>query len=344
VDTMKALVIEGPRRAAVREVPVPVPGDDEVLIRVSRAGICGTDVHIFRGEYLSPYPIIPGHEFSGTVVRVGKNVNRFGVGDRVTVEPNIHCGHCTYCLTHRGNHCDIWQAVGVTRHGAMAEYVTVPAKNAFKLPEGMSFAVGAFIEPMACVVHALNRLQPAAGTRAILFGAGAMGQQLVQALAHVGVADLVVVDLSEKKLALARRWGATRTVPGGELEREREALLTEFPRGFDIVVDATGIPAVIEQALEFLGPAGKYLQFGVTAKEATIRLKPFDLFNRDWTLIGSMATNNTFHAALQWAKAGRVELEPLVTKVIRLEDVADVLENGASPDDLKVQVEVGTTA
>jgi len=341
VDTMKALVIEGPRRAAVREVPVPVPGDDEVLIRVVRAGICGTDVHIFRGEYLSPYPIVPGHEFSGTVVRVGKNVTGFAAGDRVTAEPNIHCGHCVYCLTHRGNHCDNWQAVGVTRHGAMAEYVAVPARNVFKLPDGMSFAVGAFIEPMACVVLALNRLQPAAGSRALLFGAGAMGQQLIQALAHCGVAELVVVDLSAKKLALARERGATKTVLGSELDREREALMADFPRGFDIVVDATGIPAVIEQALAFLGPAGKFLQFGVTARDATIRLKPFDLFNRDWTLIGSMATNNTFHAALQWAKAGRVELEPLVTRVIRLEDVAEVLEHGAGPEDLKVQVEVG---
>jgi 2-desacetyl-2-hydroxyethyl bacteriochlorophyllide A dehydrogenase len=334
--TMKAFVIEGPYKAATRDVPVPEPGPDEVLIRVERAGICGTDVHIFKGEYVAAYPIIPGHEFSGTIAAIGRDVTGFRIGDRVTAEPNIHCGHCEYCLTHRGNHCVNWQAVGVTRNGAMAEYVAVPAKNTFKLPDGMSFATGAFIEPLACVVHAMNRLQPHAGARALLFGAGAMGQQLIQALAHAGVADLVVADISERKLEMARQWGATRTILSRELADG--ALSADYPHGFDIVADATGIPQVIEQALGFLGPAGKYLQFGVTAKDAEIRVNPFLIFQRDWTILGSMATNNTFLPALHWASAGRVRLEHLVTRVIGLAEAPDLFATGAGPDDLKIQI------
>lgn len=337
--TMKACVIESPRAAAVREVPIPEPGPGEVLIRVERAGICGTDIHIYKGEYVSPYPVIPGNEFSGTIAGLGEGADGFRIGDRVTAEPNIHCGRCAYCLSRRANHCDNWQAVGVTRNGAMAEYVTVPAGNVFKLPDGMSFAEGAFIEPLACVVHAMNRLRPAPGSRTLLFGAGAMGQQLIQALVHTGVSELAVVDIAEGKLAKAAAWGATRTVLGGRLDES--GLLDEFPRGFDIVVDATGIPQVIEQALKFLGPAGKYLQFGVAAKNATIQLSPFDLFQRDWTLIGSMATNDTFLQALQWAKAKRVRLEPLVTSVIGLDDLPRLFQNGARPDDLKVQIQIG---
>lgn len=336
MSTMKALVVEGPRRAEVKEVPVPVPAPGEVLIRVERTGICGTDVHIYKGEYVSTYPIIPGHEFSGTVVQLGEGVTRLNVGDRVTAEPNIHCGQCAYCLSHRGNHCDRWQAVGVTRNGAMAEYVAVPAGNVFKLPEEVNFAQGAFIEPLACVVHAMNRLQPAPGSRALLFGAGAMGQQLIQALARCGVSELAVVDISEKKLAMAEQWGATRTVLSHNLAES--GILSEFPRGFDVVVDATGIPKVIEQALTFLGPAGKYLQFGVTDKNAKIQFSPFDLFQRDWTIIGAMATNDTFLAALQWAKARRISIEPLITTVIALEEVPKLFADGAGPDDLKVHI------
>jgi Threonine dehydrogenase and related Zn-dependent dehydrogenases len=339
VSTMKACVIEAPGTAAVTEVPIPEPGPGEVLVRVERAGVCGTDIHIFKGEYVSPYPIIPGHEFAGTIAGLGAGVAGLAIGDRVTAEPNIHCGRCTYCLSHRGNHCENWQAVGVTRSGAMAEYVAVPAANVFRLPNGMSFAEGAFIEPLACVVHAMNRLRPMPGDRALLFGAGAMGQQIIQALAQSGVSELAVVDVSEGKLAMAAKLGATRTFVNGRFEETE--LLAEFPRGYDIVVDATGIPEVVEQALKFLGPAGKYLQFGVTAKSATIRLSPFDLFQRDWTLIGSMATNDTFHQALQWAKAKRIRLEPIVTSVIGLNDLPSLLADGARPDDLKVQVQIG---
>lgn len=338
MSTMHALVVEEPGRAAVKEVPIPVPGPGEVLIRVERTGICGTDIHIYRGEYVSPYPIIPGHEFSGTIAGLGKGVTRFRIGDRVAVEPNIRCGQCAYCLTHRGNHCDHWQAVGVTRNGAMAEYVTAPAENVFALPPEVSFAQGAFLEPLACVVHAMNRLQPAPGSRALLFGAGATGQQLIQALARCGVSELAVVDISEKKLQMAEQWGATRTILSSRLDEA--GLLSEFPRGFDVVVDATGIPKVIEQALTFLGPAGKFLQFGVTDKNAKIQLSPFHLFQRDWTLIGSAATNDTMHAALQWVKAGRIRLDPLITRVAALKEVPQLLAGGPSPDDLKIQIQL----
>lgn len=338
MNMMKALVIEAPFRAEVKQVPIPVPKPDEVLIQVERVGICGTDIHIYRGEYVSAYPIIPGHELAGVVAQVGDDVTDFEIGDRVTAEPNIHCGRCAYCLTHRGNHCDNWQAVGVTTDGGMAEYVVVPARNVFSLPDNISFGTGAFIEPLACVVYAMNRLRLAPAARVLIFGAGAMGQQLIQALARSGASELAVVDLSARKLSMAKQWGATKTVLYEQFDRS--ALLSDGPRGFDVVVDATGIPAVIEQALQYLGPAGTYLQFGVAPKTEMIQLSPFELFQNDWTLIGSMATNNTFHQALHWAKEERIILEPLVTKVAQLADLPDLFANGAGTDELKVQIEL----
>ena len=338
MKSMKALVITAPFQAVVQDMPYPVPGTGEVTIKVERAGICGTDVHIFKGEYLAKYPIVPGHEFSGVIHELGAGVTGFSIGDRVTAEPNIYCGRCTYCLTNRSNHCDHWQATGVTQNGAMAEYVTVPANNVFLIAESMSFAAGAFVEPMACVVYAMNRLRPNAGDRALLFGAGAMGQQLIQSLVHTGVSELVVVDISEEKLALAKQWGATKTVLSQELGQHIGS--GQYPRGFDIVIDATGIPAVIEQALQYIGPTGKYLQFGVTAQNSKITMSPFDLYQKDWTMIGSMAINRTFYPALLWVQEGRVQLEHLITSVISLEDVPALLTAGAGHDQLKIQVQM----
>ncbi|REK54319.1 MAG: alcohol dehydrogenase [Thermobacillus sp.] len=331
---MKALVIEKPNHAVIKEVPYPEPGPGELTVKVERVGICGTDFHIFAGTFLSPYPLIPGHEFSGVVDKVGEGVEGFVPGDRVTADPTLLCGECEYCLTRRGNQCLKWGALGDTTDGAMAEYVKLPARNAVKIPDTMSFAEAAFVEPVACVVHGMNRLDLKMGDRVILFGAGAMGLQLVQAIAAAGASELVVVDVSPNKLQLALGLGATRGVLSGELKPE------DFPRGFDAVVDATGVPAVIERALGFLGPAGKFLQFGVAPQNAEIRINPFKLYHKDWTLIGSMAINHTFLPAFRWVKEKRIKLEPLVSKVITLEETPDFLARPKDPDLLKVQIQI----
>ncbi|QMV42732.1 zinc-dependent alcohol dehydrogenase family protein [Cohnella cholangitidis] len=331
---MKALVIEKPHHAVVKDIPYPVPGVGEVTIKVENVGICGTDFHIFEGEYISPYPIVPGHEFSGVIHEVGEGVTSYKPGDRVTADPCIFCGECEYCLTDRGNHCVNWKALGNTMNGSMAEYVRVPAKNAVKIPDGMSFAEAAFIEPMACVVHGMNRLDLKVGDRVILFGAGAMGQQLVQSIARAGASELVVVDVSREKLDMALKLGATKGVLSGELKKE------DYPNGFDVVVDVTGIPAVIEKEFDFMGPTGKYLQFGVTPQNASIQINPFKLYQKDWTLLGSMAINHTFLPAFHWVKEGRILLEPLISKTISLEETAEFLAQPKDPGLFKVQIKI----
>ncbi|MCC3375384.1 zinc-dependent alcohol dehydrogenase family protein [Cohnella sp. REN36] len=330
---MKAIVIEAPRRAAVKEVPYPSPRPDEVVVAVERVGICGTDFHIFEGEFLSPYPLIPGHEFSGTIHEVGSDVTNLAVGDRVTADPSLFCGRCRYCLTGSGNQCESWGALGNTVNGSMAEFVAVPAANVVLLPDDMSFATAAFIEPMACVVHAMNRLRLRAGQSVLLFGAGAMGLQLVQALSQSGASELAVVDVSDRKLEMARSLGATE----GIRVRERDRLAG---RRYDVVIDATGIPAVIEEALTYVGPAGTYLQFGVAPVGTQVRLDPFELYRRDWTILGSMAINRTFLPAFDWVKTGRIALEPLVSKVISLEETPAFLAAPKDPELWKVQIQI----
>lgn len=333
---MKALVIERPHEAVIKDVPYPQPKHGEITIRVERAGICGTDIHIYQGEYVSPYPLIPGHEFSGVVDAVGEGVEDWEIGDRVSADPNIPCGACRFCLTQRANQCSRWEAIGVTLNGAMAEYVSIPARLAVKLPDSMDFAAGAFIEPMACVVHSLNRLQLRAGDRVLLFGAGAMGQQLVQALSRAGASELVVVDLSQSKLDLALQWGATRAIDGRQVQFELGPLY--FPYGFDIVIDSTGVPAVIEQAFDYMGPTAKYLQFGVTPRGKMITVDPFKLFHNDWTILGSMAINYSFIPAYQWVREKRIDTTPLLSKTISLEEAIEFFAGPRDPELLKVHV------
>lgn len=333
---MKALVIEKPGKAVINDVPYPKPGPGEITVKVKQVGICGTDIHIYKGEFPSAYPVIPGHEFSGDIHELGEGVPQLRVGQRVAVDPSIFCGKCNYCKTNRGNHCENWGGIGTTVDGGMAEYVKVPYENLVCIPEEMSYEEGAFIEPLACVVYAMNRLQIKMGDQVLLFGAGAMGQQLVQSIKALGASRLVVVDLSKEKLEMAKAWGATDTFTSAELDKVRDMQ----PRGFDIVIDATGIPAVIEQAITFTGPVGKYLQFGVTPSDAMIKVNPFDLYHKDWTIMGSMAINHTFIPAFNWLSEKRIDVKPLISKVISLEETPDFLEGPRDSKLLKVQIKI----
>lgn len=335
---MRALVMQAPRQPVVQDRPEPVPGPGEVVVRVKRVGICGTDLHIYAGDFLSGYPLVPGHEFAGLIDAVGHGVTGFSAGDRVAVDPTLVCGRCAYCLSGRSNHCEHWGAIGDTTDGAMAEFVKVPAENVVRLPDHVSFEEGAFIEPIACVVHGMRQLQLQAGQSVLLFGAGSMGQLLVQALAHAGAGELVVVDVSPAKLDLALAHGATAGVRAQDVDKTLAHRTNH--RGFDVVVDVTGIPAVIQNEFRHLAPKGTHLQFGVAPTGASVTINPFDIYHMDWRLTGSMAINRTYQAALDWMAAGRFDVAYLVNRVVHLEDLPEFFAAGKDADTLKVQVEL----
>ncbi len=333
---MKAFVVESPRHAVVKEVPYPKPGEGEITVQVKRCGICGTDMHIYQGDFISHYPLTPGHEFSGIVHEVGLGVTVFEKGDRVAVDPSIFCGECEFCLSGRGNHCEHWGATGDTVDGAMAEFVRVPAHTVFSLPDDITFEHGAFLEPIACVVHGMNQLELRVGQSVLLFGAGSMGQLLVQALTHGGAGELTVVDVAPEKLELAKQYGATRGVLSKDIDIELGH--RKGRRGFDVVIDVTGIPSVIQTQFAYLAPKGTHMQFGVAPVGAQIAIHPFEIYRNDWRLVGSMAINHTYKAALDWMKAGRFQVDDLVSKVVTLDDLPAFFEHGKSAEMMKVQV------
>lgn len=327
---MQAVVLPAPGEITIVDVPDPTPGPGEVVVEVARVGICGTDLHIIAGQFPpTPFPIIPGHEFSGTVVAIGSGVSTgVELGHRVAVDPSIYCGHCRYCRAGRGNLCENWNATGDTVNGAFARFVTVPAANCYLMPDSMTFAQGAFVEPVSCAVHGVRRLGVESGERILVIGAGPMGLVLTQLLASAG-AQVSVVDRIAAKLARAEDLGAVATATSTS---ELSTL------GFDAAVDVTGAAPAISDAFDALARGGRLQIFGVASAEARVALSPFRIYNDEITIVGTMAVLNSFGSALDLVARGVVDADALLTHTYPLVDFAEAIgmvESGAA---LKVQI------
>ena len=331
---MQAGRIEKPHTALLADLPAPQPGPDDVLITVQAAGICGTDLHILKGEYEAQYPLVPGHEFSGVVAAVGDNVTRFKPGDRVTADPNIPCNRCPACQRNEPNQCENLAAIGVTRDGAFAEYVTAPEGNVFAIGD-MSFADAALVEPLACVVWGLKRVQVQPGDSALVFGAGPMGCLVAQALHRAGAARVVITDRVPYRLEIAASLGGIEPVLATDT-----AALRGFS-GFDIVADATGVPQVVEDAFSYLRPRGKLWLFGVVPPGQRASFIPYDVFRRDLTIIGSFAVNRTFHESIALIQSGVIQVAPLISHRLPLSDFSQGFELAEhDPQRMKIQFEI----
>jgi 2-desacetyl-2-hydroxyethyl bacteriochlorophyllide A dehydrogenase len=338
---VRAFTITAPNAGEVREIPKPEPGADDAVIEVAYVGICGTDYHIFQGDFLSTeYPLVNGHEFSGTVAALGSGVTEWRLGDRVAVDPTLACGRCYHCLRRQANHCDNWAAIGDTTTGALAEYVRVPARNMYRVEDHESLEEAAFTEPLACVVWGIERLRPTPGDRVLIFGAGPIGCLLAAMLHLNATADVTVVDVMREKLDVAQTMGATATFVAGP-DSASELLDRTRGRGYDIVVDCTGIPSVIEGLFAYAGANARIMLFGVAPPGAEVRIRPFDVYRHDWQILGSMAINYTFGQARDLLAAGRIDVKPLITQVAGLHDVAGILARRKTSTELKTLIAPG---
>lgn len=334
---MHALVCESPHHLDYTEVPDPQCGPDDVVVRIKACGICGTDQHIYKAEFVADYPIIMGHEFSGVVAEVGKNVTRFKTSDRVTVEPNLHCGACHFCQTEKRNQCLNWQGIGVTRHGGFAEYTVAPEYAVFPLGD-LSFEEGAFVEPVACCTWGLRNVPVRQGDEVLIFGSGPMGLMLLQLIHAGGASRVVIADPDAQRIALARQLGAQHTcVVNESSETEIRDMTTH---GFDLVIDATGVPEVAERLIRYVKPRGILWFFGVCPKESDIRINPFTIFKDELRVIGTFATCATFDPAIRLLQGKKIQVMPLLTDVVKLSDLETVtgIMQGKQTG-LKVQVQ-----
>ena len=323
---MRALVLDRPGSFRVADVPDPTPLATEIVVRVECCGICGTDLHILDGEFPpTPYPITPGHEFAGTVVARGADVKPdLPIGARVAVDPSLYCGYCRRCRAGRDNLCENWAAIGDTVNGAFAEFVAVPAVNAYRLPDHLDGQYGAMAEPLACAVHGMSRLGPVSGEPVAVIGAGTMGLMMLQLLLHAGAGPVAVVDRVSDRLEVARKLGAAQAVT------DASAL-----DPVAVAVDATGVPEAIETAIGLLDRGGRMLVFGVSAAEASIRVSPFRVYNDEITITGSMAILRSFGQAVDLLASGAVDPRLLLSEPLPLESYGDAVNRVRSGQGIK---------
>jgi 2-desacetyl-2-hydroxyethyl bacteriochlorophyllide A dehydrogenase len=331
---MRAVIMDRPGEVRVGDAPEPTPASDEVIVEVRACGICGTDVHILLGEFpLVKYPVIPGHEFAGEVVAVGSAVHRFKVGDRVGVEPTLSCGSCYYCQNGMGNICERINGLGTTRPGGFAERIAAPEKTLYKLPGGMSYKAAALIEPVACVIRGFHRLQPLVGETYLIYGAGPMGLQHAQVARFNGASLVAIVDINEGRLERARSlFGFEHTAT------KLEDLRHLAPRGFDNVIEATGVTKVAEIAIDAVKRRGKLLLFGVCPPGEKASYDAFKIYNEEITILGSMAVLNTYGAALDVLAVGAVDAEKMVSHTFGIEEFEEALAIVRAGAGLKVQI------
>jgi 2-desacetyl-2-hydroxyethyl bacteriochlorophyllide A dehydrogenase len=331
---MRAVVIEKPGSVTVGTAPDPTPGPRQVVVAVGSVGICGTDIHIVDGEFEpTPYPIIPGHEFAGRVVAVGSEVTEFAEGDRVAVDPSLFCGECHFCNIGHGNLCERWNAIGVTRPGASAEYAVAPVGNCYRIPDELSLEHAALIEPLSCAVHGFDLLPGRLGEHYLIYGAGTMGLLMAQLANRAGAASVSVVDLNEPRLAVASKLGADAVATNADaLDR---------PQGWEVVVDCTGVIPAIEDGLKRIRRGGTFQVFGVAAADRTATFSPFRVYNDEVTIVGSMAVLHSFGRAVDLMAKGIVDAETMISHSYPLDQYNEALEAFRAGTGRKLQIRPG---
>lgn len=344
---MKALLLRSYRHLEVAEVPTPEVGADEVLVRVAACGICGSDVHGYDGSSGRRIPpLVMGHEAAGVVERVGSAVESFTRGERVTFDSTVYCGECANCRRGDVNLCDKRQVLGVScadyrRAGAFAEFVAVPARTCYRLPEDLEFAEAAMLEAVAVGIHAVKVGQVAATDTALVVGAGTIGILTLQALRAAGSKRVFVTDVDQERLQLAEQLGATKVLLSDSSLEENLLQLTNG-HGVDVALEAVGRNETVASAIDAVRKGGTVVLVGNITPQVTIPLQK--VVARQVRLQGSCASAGEYPQAMEWMASGAIDVKPLISAVAPLEEGAQWFERlyAREPKLLKVVLRPGS--
>lgn len=342
MSTMRAAVLTAPKRFELRDVPMPTIGPEDVLVRVARTGICGTDIHIFNGHYAADkLPLIPGHELCGTIAERGSNVRHLAVGTRVVVDINIGCGTCFWCRRNEVLNCTEVTQVGIGQDGAFAEFVAVPARLAIAVDAAISDAVLALTEPVACVVRAARKARVEFGQSVVIFGAGPIGNLHVQMMRLVGAAPIIVADLSAERCRMALDAGADAAV-SDPAELKATVLAMTGGRGADVVIESVGNRKLYAEAFDLTRRGGHVAFFGITPPGETVPVDILRTVLEEGSLKGSVAgMGEDMHDALTLLSYGRFRTNDFTKASYSLDTIQEAFETlGARPQDLKTQIAI----
>ena len=323
---MKALILSEYKKLDLVDMQKPQPGDDDLLIRVHACGICGSDVHGYDGSTGRRLPpIVMGHEAAGIVEAVGGAVEDFRPGDHVTFDSTVFCGKCFYCRRGLVNLCDRREVIGVStpefrRMGAFAEYVTVPARIAYSLPDDMPFAHAALVEAVSVAVHAMSLTPVVLDDTAVVVGAGMIGLLTLQAALLAGAGRVFVIDLDDTRLDLARNLGATGTFNSNNCDPISEIRTLTSGRGADIALECVGISSTVKLSMDAVRKGAAVTLVGNVTPRVEIGLQ--SAVTRQIRLQGSCASSGEYPACISLISRGAIRVEPLVSAVAPLEEAA----------------------
>jgi L-iditol 2-dehydrogenase len=323
---MKALVYEGAWQMPMRDVPVPEPGSSEVKIKIETVGVCGSDVHGFKGTTgRRKPPIIMGHEFSGTITNLGSDAKNFKVGDRVVVTPLLTCGYCDNCLAGFPNQCQNRSGLGVNLNGAYAEYINVPQKMVFPLPDEMTWEQGALVEPLAVGMHAVNLTPMHLMDTVVIIGAGTIGLVTILAAKMKGAGKIIVTDVSEHRLEFAKRLGADVVINPSKQDAVEAVKAQTNGKGSPAVIEAVGITATTKQSLMMARNGGNVVWIGNSDPEITINMQ--QIVTRELTVRGAYGFNDEFGLSIQAIRSQRIDPTVLIEKRATLADGTQIIDD-----------------
>jgi L-iditol 2-dehydrogenase len=320
---VRSLILSEYNHLEITEQPVPAVGPKDVLVRVEACGICGSDVHGYDGASGRRIPpIVMGHEAAGIVAATGSGVSGWKEGDRVTFDSTVYCGECEFCARGEVNLCDHRQVVGVScgdyrRHGAFAEYVSVPGHILYPLPEKVSFAEAAMLEAVSVALHAVRISPPVRGGTVLVIGAGMIGLLILQAAKAAGCARVLIADVDATRLELARRVGADGVIDVSVVALEAEVMRLTGGKGVDVALEAVGRNETVVAAIQCVRKGGGVTLVGNIAPEVTIPLQK--VVTRQLRLQGSCASAGEYPEAIELVASGKIQVKPLITAVAALE-------------------------
>lgn len=321
---MKSLLLSAYNQLEIADLPTPVPGRGEVLVRVETCGICGSDVHGYDGSSGRRIPpIVMGHEAAGTVAAVGPGVEGYAEGDRVTFDSTVYCGECPNCARGNINLCDNRQVIGVScgdyrRHGAFAEYVLVPELILYHLPDGLSFAEAAMLEAASVALHAVRVSEATGGETALVIGAGMIGLLTLQAAHALGCLRVFIADVDATRLELARKVGADETLHLSGAALADEVMRLTGGVGVDLAYEAVGRNETVASAIDCTRKGGTVTLIGNIKPEVTLPLQK--VVTRQIRLQGSCASSGEYPQAIKLIASGKIQVKPLITAVASLEE------------------------
>jgi L-iditol 2-dehydrogenase len=340
---MLQAVMTSPGKIEFQEVNVPEVGDNQILIKIMRIGVCGSDIHVYHGKHpYTSYPVVQGHEVSGQIESVGGRVTNFKAGDKVTIQPQVFCGKCYPCTHGRYHICDELKVMGFQTTGTASEFFAVDQEKVLKLPDTMSFDKGAMVEPVAVAVHALGRGGDVAGKKILVLGAGPIGNLVAQAAKGLGAKAVMIADISDYRVQLAESCGIDYCINNKTADLGAELLAKFGPDRADLILECIGINPTMDQAIRYARKGSDIIVVGVFGDKPTVDLGLVQ--DRELRLIGTLMYQECdYIKAIELIEAGKIKLEPLISNHFAFRDYLKAYQYIETQRDraMKIMIDIG---